>query len=204
MVEKQQGVRDSDIWSDNIRPNDFLAWLEENYRARLQPDTYQRAQDHCVKLLDGRGVPKTPLMPRRRFCSGVPLRSLRLDWSKIESSALDVANLYGGPAAAEGGLLWCVQRLRLYGDTEHQVRIQGRRESFYEFLCAAQGEENEVGILGEQRGVMRLIAGFVGIQCHVQMCLFVLSGESEVQGSTEIIETTCVKEVSLALNFVCS
>mmetsp|Transcript_31376 Transcript_31376/g.93896 ORF Transcript_31376/g.93896 Transcript_31376/m.93896 type:complete len:209 (-) Transcript_31376:36-662(-) len=169
MVDKQQeqAVRDRAIWSDNIRTGDFLPWLEENHRAQLRPDTYQRAQDHCVKLLDGRGVPKTPLTPRRRFCGGVPLRSLRLDWNKIESSALDVANLYGGPAAADGGLLWCVRRLRLYSDAEHKVRIRGRRECFYEFLCATQDEGGEVGTLGEQQDVMRLIADFVGIRAPV-------------------------------------
>lgn len=163
-VEKQPVV--PDFWSDEIRLNDFLAWLDERHKDQMQPDVYRRARHNCAELLAGRGVPKSLLTPRRRFCSGVPLDSLRLDWGGVEASALDVANLYGGASAVQGGLLWCVRRLRAYGDVELEARVRERRRSFYAFLCATERVESDVGMLRE-RGVLRLVASFAGIRAPV-------------------------------------
>mmetsp|Transcript_10205 Transcript_10205/g.14982 ORF Transcript_10205/g.14982 Transcript_10205/m.14982 type:complete len:200 (-) Transcript_10205:1772-2371(-) len=167
------------IWSDEIRSKDFLAWLEDNHRTQMLLDTYQCARNNCIKLLSGKGVPKSPLTPRKRFCSAFPLNNLRLDWRKIEESAVNVANIYGGHLAAEGGLLWCVRRLRSFVDAENMVRLEGRKKFFYEFLCCAQREGSKVYILGEQQGIMRLVADFVGIRppiaCSDATCTCVFS-----------------------------
>ena len=171
--EEKQSIIQDDVWSDDIISKDFLAWLEENHRLG---DPYQRAKNNCIRLITGKGIPKSLLTPRRRFCCGIPLASLRLDWSSIESSALNIANIYGGPAASDGGLLWCVQRLRSYSDTEHQVRIQGRRKCFYSFLCCTRNKGSDVSVLAEQRGIIHLIADFVGISSTAMVCSDSASG----------------------------
>ena len=170
--EEKQLITQDDVWSDDIIPKDFLIWLEENHQLG---DPYHRAKNNCIKLITGKGVPKSLLTPRRRFCCGIPLASLRLDWSSIEESALNIANIYGGPAASDEGLLWCVQRLR-YSDTEHQVRIQGRRKCFYSFLCCTRRKGSDVRVLGEQQGIIHLIADFVGISSTAMVCSDIACG----------------------------
>ena len=197
--EEKQSIIQDDVWSDDIIQKDFLAWLEENHQLG---DPYHRAKNNCIKLITGKGVPKSLLTPRRRFCCGIPLASLRLDWSSIEASALNIANIYGGPAASDGGLLWCVQRLRSYSDTEHQVRIQGRRKCFYSFLCCTRNKGSDVRVIGEQRGIIHLVADFVGISstpsvCSESACGCVFSSCQVTQWPVKIVKSERTKVMTV-------
>ena len=197
--EEKQLITQDDVWSDDIIPKDFLIWLEENHQLG---DPYHRAKNNCIKLITGKGVPKSLLTPRRRFCCGIPLASLRLDWSSIEESALNIANIYGGPAASDEGLLWCVQRLR-YSDTEHQVRIQGRRKCFYSFLCCTRNKGSDVRVLGEHRGIIHLVADFVGISstpsvCSDSACGCVFSSCQVTQWPVKMVKSKSTKVMTVS------
>ena len=66
--EEKQSIIQDDVWSDDIIQKDFLAWLEENHQLG---DPYQRAKNNCIRLITGKGIPKSLLTPRRRFCCGI-------------------------------------------------------------------------------------------------------------------------------------
>lgn len=153
---------------------------------------YERAHRYCRQLLSGQGVPKTFLVPhRRRFAAGVPLNNLRLNWQAIVEAAQHAATLYGGQSAAGlGGLLWCTQRLRLYKEHTLKGRLTKRRHCFYTFLQSVVVPPNRTTTttttpttttlslvddpqptcapttMLDQRGILHLIAQYVGIQEH--------------------------------------
>lgn len=124
--------------SDKISLDAFRLWFLEKYQTELDAFHFQRGLCNCVKLIEGKGIPKSYLTPRKLFCAGKPLNSFAIDFNAIHESAENIANIYGGEAARGiGGVKWCTSALRLYKEEKYPVV---RRER-----CAMKPAEREEG-----------------------------------------------------------